>query len=92
MATEILASGTTTAESTEILLAAGDTATVLLRRDRTINQSDACLALIQAEDSDSAWRSIGQLDLNRNCMVIEGPGNFRVQRQAGAVAFAVDQL
>ena len=86
--TTILASGTTAATSTDIVLAAGATAVVgifSVNPGATLN--DNALAVMHV--TPGALNYIGALDQTNRSMLINGPGTFRVVRPVLPVAFGV---
>lgn len=86
--TTILASGTTAATSTDIVLAAGAVATVAIF---SVNPG-ATLAgngLRVMHVTPGAVNHIGDLDQNVRSLQIVGPGTFQVHRSVLPVAFGV---
>lgn len=82
MATEILASGTTQASSSDFTLADGASANLIMRGS----------AVIQIEIAASTgYVTIGFLDNQYPVKTVSGPGTFRVTRQASGTAAAVDK-
>jgi hypothetical protein len=81
MATQILASGTTDASSSDITLADGASTTIIARGNG--------VGLIEARASDASYVTIGQIGADRDkAVAVTGPLIFRVRRPAGtAVAF-----
>jgi hypothetical protein len=88
MATEILAANASPPYSNGFAIAAGESVTLLLRRD--LNSGEVCVAYIEAQDSAGQWIEIGQLSERENIRVLQAVGTFRVRRADGA--FAVDTL
>ncbi|MES2634018.1 MAG: hypothetical protein V4669_13675 [Pseudomonadota bacterium] len=88
---QILASGTSLADSSEFTLAAGESATLSLFG--TDFPSPGCAASIQKKASSNAWVTIGSLRGIDGEMtkVLTAVGTFRVQRKASSKAFGVDQ-
>jgi hypothetical protein len=86
MATEIIASGTTTANSADRTVAAGATETIIFRSAA----SNAAQCVIEVKGSDSAYYAVGKLGDDGRVKQIDGPLTYRVRRGAGAGASAVD--
>jgi hypothetical protein len=86
MATEILASGTTTASSAERTVAAGAVETLIFRAAG--NNPAQCV--IEAKGSDSAFYVIGPLGDGGKAKQVSGPIIYRVTRGVGRTASAVD--
>jgi hypothetical protein len=87
----IIASGTTQAESADIVRAAGADPATLAIVANVGTATVGMVALIQKKGSDNAWYTVGELNRNTPALELTGTGTFRVQRQATSVAFAVDQ-
>lgn len=87
----LIASGTTLANSADIVLAANEEATLSLLID--VGGSDAAqpVAYVQKKGSDNAWYTYGELNRLQPSMVLRAAGTYRVQRQAYGTAFAVDK-
>jgi hypothetical protein len=87
---EILASGTSVANSSTVTLAAGESATLALRVDADGGGANV-QAAVQKQGSDTNWYTIGVLSHKAPCMVLSAVGSFRVRRIAADVAFGVDK-
>ena len=85
MATEILAMGSTAANSTPVTVAAGTPTTIHARGNGTPYSGR-----IQIENSDASWTTIATLSNQEPAQTIYGPGEYRIARDAGQT-FAVDQ-
>lgn len=87
----ILAAGTSLADSTEFTLAAGESATLLMIGSDYPEQR--CAADIQMQTSGSLWQTIGQLRFvaGECSKVLTAVGTFRVQRRACPKAVGIDQ-
>lgn len=93
MATELLAPGTTKAvSSTTITLAAGESATLLIKGGSGLQRPPLrAHIVVQAQDSGGAWRHHADIrGVNGSC-VLTAVGTFRVVRPAQAAAVGVDQ-
>lgn len=87
MATEILEVGATAAQSTEIVLADGEAASVHMKGQ---TGPDAKL-IIQVNDDADAWHNVGPnaiLSPAKTSLQINGPGTYRLDRPAGATCGA----
>lgn len=91
-ATELLASSADAAATDQADLAAGSSVRLLLRKDQTVNESDACRAVVEVLTAEPGWTVIARLTLLHNSFDLYGPCTWRVRRIAGSVAFAVDKL
>lgn len=81
--TQILASGTTPAQSTEATLASGTSATLMKRGNGLIE--------IQIKLSTGSFVTVGVLDDQYPVKQISGPCVYRVNRAATPEEIAVDQ-
>lgn len=82
MATNILASGTTAAQSASFTLADGASSNLILKGQGTVQ--------VQIQDA-TGWTAVGFLDSQYPVKTVSGPGNFRVAREAVGTALAVDR-
>ena len=83
----ILASGTTAASSTDIVVAAGDVVTVGIFSASSGDLLSSALAVQQV--TPGALLTIGQLDSFTRSVQISGPGTFKVARPVLTTAFGV---
>lgn len=93
MATELLAAGTSKAvSSTTITLAAGESATLLIK-GAAGKQRPPLRAhiVVQAQDKDGAWRHHAEMRGIAGSCVISAVGTFRVVRPAQGEAVGVDR-
>lgn len=86
MATEIIASGTTSASSADRTIASGVSETLIFRG----NPMAGCQCSIEAKGSDSGYYEIGRLGSEGRAQQVTGPLTYRVTRQVGGTASAVD--
>lgn len=86
---ELIAIGTTEANSADFTLTGEATSLVLKSASPPEVPFDA-VAKIQAKMSDGSYFNIGELSSRAPMLVLSAPGVFRVQRKAGA-AFGVDR-
>jgi hypothetical protein len=92
MATELLAAGTTKAASAEFTLAAGESATLLVKgaTGKTTAPLRAQL-VVQAKDAGGVWRHhLTIRGVDASC-VLTAVGTFRVYRPLQGAAVGVDK-
>lgn len=87
---EIIAAQTAQANSADIVIASGGTATFLLKGGAGDAIPASSVALIQAK-SGTQYVTIGQLDAGSPIKVLSAAGTFRVSKQTTASAVGVDQ-
>jgi len=81
MATQILATGTGAANSSDLVVAAGTPVTVCLKGTSTAR----AIVRIQLKDDAAAYNTIGTLSTpDDNAKVIDAPGTYRFQRIAAS--------
>lgn len=86
MATEILASGSATAQSTGFALLDGQTSNLILK-----TEAGAVVSVdVQIEDS-TGWVTVGQLTSAEPVKALSGPGTFRVSRVSSSWRLSVDR-
>lgn len=85
MATELLATGTSAATSSDLVLASGETAVIFLKSAVTDGDGSA-VVLIQLKDSGGNYNTVGQLTVARqgNAKLLSGPATYRFSRPLGA--------
>lgn len=88
---EIIASGTTEATSSDIVLADGASTTIFLKSGTGGPIVNDAVAGVQIKSSGGHYFTIGTLDKDGPAKVIQAPGTFRVIRYANAIAFGVDR-
>lgn len=91
MATELLATGNTAANSSDITVADGGSATIFLKAGSGANIPAGVRVNIQIKDSANAYNTIGYLDALNPSTVIAAKGVYRVSRVAGAYSVGVGQ-
>lgn len=79
MATQILATASTAADSTDLVVAAGTPVTVCLKG---VVAADARV-LISIKDDGGAYIGVGELTSSRPAQVVTAPGTYRFSRPAG---------
>jgi hypothetical protein len=93
MATQLLAPGTTAADSADITASAGTPVTLFLKGTADGPADSGALCEIKVKDTSGFYHKIGELngrDPGKAAVVIDGPGTYRVSRIAGA-SCGVDQ-
>lgn len=86
----ILANQTTENPSTEIVLAAGATATVFLRAAAGVTGFRR--ASVQIKAADNSWTTIGYLTSNSPATILSGAATYRIYKYASDTAFGVEQV
>lgn len=84
----IIASGTTDADSAEFTLAAGESATLFL----TGASGPGAIAQVRIKAADGSFSTIGGLSKDAPARVLSGAGTYKVSRSAGTPAFGVDKV
>lgn len=87
---ELIAAGTTDANSADIVLADGASSTVFLKSGTGAVIVTGARAAIQIKSSGGHYFTVGTLDRDAPAKAILGPGTFRIVRVANADAFGVD--
>lgn len=87
---EIIASGTTEANSSDIIVADGASTTVFLKSGTGGQIVNGASATVQIKSSGGHYFPIGSLDQYNSAKVIQAPGTYRVVRHANGSAFGVD--
>lgn len=84
MATELIATGSTAANSSDVVIADGASLTVGLKGQTGPNAR----VIIKLKDDGGAYNNIGgaggELTSDRPSVVLAGPGTYRLSRIAGA--------
>ncbi len=80
MPTQILSTGTTAADSADVVVADGETLTVGLKGAADTKAR----VLIFLKDDGGGYNGVGELSAVRPATVIAAPGTFRFTRIAGA--------
>lgn len=92
MATELIAAGTSKAVSASFTLAAGESATLLIKGGSGLQRPPLRAHIVlQAQDSGGAWRHHADLRGTNGSHVLTAVGTFRVVRPAQASAVGVDR-
>jgi hypothetical protein len=90
MATNVLATGSTAASSSDITVAAGSFEPVFLKDATGPDVPIDVLALVEMKDSAGAYFTIGKMNRHQPAVLLTGPGVYRVTRCAGTT-FGVDK-
>ena len=86
MATEILAAGTTAANSADVVVVAGAPVNVMLFRDDEAKIEPKCTCPIFKQDSDGNWNpTTWSLNHDSPTRVLVGAGTYQIRRPAGLV-------
>lgn len=83
MPTQILATGTTAANSADVVVASGDTLTVCLKDADGGRALSAALVHILLKDDAGAYMRVDTLTGARPALAIIAPGTYRFSRIAG---------
>lgn len=75
---QLIAAGTTAAQSADFTVAAGETLTVSLKAAAGDAQ-----AVIELKDDGGTYTIIARMDVNNPAWAISAPGTYRVRRRAG---------
>ncbi|WP_375597579.1 hypothetical protein [Devosia sp. Naph2] len=84
MATQLLAAGTTAANSSSFTLADGESASVAMK-----GALQSASIIVEMQDDAAAWNAVGYLTAAEPGKIITGPGTFRVRRQANSPSVGV---
>lgn len=89
---QLIASGTTEANSADIVVAAGTPTTISLFNADGVFGNDVAATVFQ-KSSGGVYRPVlgGNLTAQKPALVIDAPGTFRVKKYASTVAFGVDR-
>lgn len=81
MATELIATGSTAVNSSDVVVAAGTPVTVSLKG---VADGQARVVVILKDDAGGYTNLVGALTASQPSAVISGPGTYRFTRIAGA--------
>lgn len=79
MATEILATGSTAANSADVVVAAGTPLTVALKA-----AASGAEVVVSLKDDASAYNIVGRITSSAPSSLISAPGTYRFSRVAGS--------
>lgn len=83
MATQILAAGTTAANSADVVVAAGTPLTVCLKDAAGPAVEPGAMVNILLKDDAGQYFRVAHLDRGRPALIIDGAGTYRFSRVAG---------
>lgn len=90
MATEVLAPGTTAAQSADIVLAAPNTLLLLAKGPAGAALTVHASLLVEVKTSNNTWLRVGAFGTSNEFFAVLHPGTYRVRRLAGAVSIGAD--
>lgn len=79
MATQLLAAGTTAADSADVTVVAGTPITVALKA-----AADGAEVAVKLKDDGAAYNIVGRLTSAQPALMVSAPGTYRFSRIAGA--------
>jgi hypothetical protein len=88
---ELIATGTTAADSADVTVTAGVPVTVFLKKGSDGIVPSTARALVQIKSSGGFYHEVGALTGQIQALVIEGPGVYRISRVVDTGSFGVDQ-
>jgi hypothetical protein len=94
MATQLLATGTSAASTSDVAVAAGTPVTLFLKVTGNIpvDANVTVRATIEIKDSDGSYHEVGSLTGQDPVRVVDGPCTVRVSRPSTTtVAFGIEQ-
>lgn len=91
MATEILATGTAAADSSEVTVTAGTPVTIFLKKGSSGPVESGSRAVVKIKSSGGFYHEVGALTGSRQALVLDGPGTFLISREETKVAFGIDK-
>lgn len=91
MATELLATGATALQSSDIVVAAGSIATVFLKDAAGPDVPQDAVVLIEIKDSAGQYFTIGSMTRQQSAKVLTGPATFRLNRPVQTSAVGAEQ-
>lgn len=89
---ELIAAGTTEADSADFTLASGDQATLFLKDAAGPQVAGDAAAIVQIKSAAGEYFSAGVIDAAVPAKVLSAPGTYRVKRLAASAAFGVDKV
>lgn len=87
---EILASGVTAANSSDVTVASGASASVLLKDAAGPQVPNDVVLNVQYKSAGGEYFNLAILDYRTPMLVLAGPGTYRVARPACSTAIGVD--
>lgn len=89
---ELIASGTTTAQSADFDVEAGASASLFLKSASSQTLPYDALAIVQVKSADATYFDVGVLTATDPMKVLQAAGTFRVSRVAASSAYGVDKV
>lgn len=89
---ELIASGTTEADSDDFTLSSGDQVTLFLKDAAGPTVGSDAIALVQIKSADAQYFIVGKIDFGTPAKVLAAPGTYRVKRLAASAAYGVDKV
>ena len=89
MATNLLTTGTTAANSSDFTLAAGEEATISLKDAAGTKISGGAQVFIDIKDDAGQYFAIDRLGPDKVAVILKGVGTYRVRRIANGVSVGV---
>ena len=89
---ELIAAGTTEADSADFTLASGDQATLFLKDAAGPQVLADAAAIVQITGAAGAYFSVGVINAATPAKVLAAPGTYRVKRLASSASFGVDKV
>lgn len=87
--TNLLTTGTTSANSSDFTLAAGESATIALKDATGNTVSGGVKVYIDIKDDTGAYFQVDRLGPDKPAVVLSGIGTYRIRRVASSVAVGV---
>jgi hypothetical protein len=91
MASELIATGSVAATSSDITVAAGSTATVFLKDADGGQMPDGAKVAIEIKDSGGVYNTVGWLTERNPAAVISAAGTYRARRYPTGAVVGVGQ-
>lgn len=91
MASELIATGSAAATSSDITVAAGSTATVFLKDADGGQMAKGAKVAIEIKDSGGVYNTVGWLTDSMPAVVISGVGTYRARRYPTGAIVGVGQ-
>jgi hypothetical protein len=89
---ELIAAGTTEADSADFTLASGDQVTLFLKDAAGPRVASDAVAHLQIKSAAGEYFHVGHLDSYNPAKVLAAPGTYRVKRLAASAAYGVDKV
>lgn len=89
---ELIATGTTAADSADFELSDGESTTLFLKKATSGSVDVSAFAEVQIKDAGGAYHPVTGLSFHQPSIVLAAPGTYRVSRPASSTAFGVDRV